>query len=141
MLGVQRDGVYVVVVNNFFHGHNGLLGECLVFKHCGRLSVLDILPNGGCKGEIVLEPARRTLGKCLQNANSSRVRLEVSGNKNHTKTISKASQQQYVISHFQPMFCRPMGLTNVVKKLAPRPKNWKTAIPRDLSAYGHISTI
>jgi hypothetical protein len=77
----------------------------------------------------------------LQNANSSRVRLEVSGNRNQTKTISKASQQQYVINHFQPMLARPMGLTNVVKKLAIRPKSWKTAIPRDLSAYGQISTI
>ena len=76
----------------------------------------------------------------LQKANSSRVRPEVSGKKNHTKQISNASQQQYVINHFHEIFFKPIGFTNVVKKPAPRPKNWKMAIPLDLSANGHNST-
>ena len=33
----------------------------------------------------------------------------------------------------------PIGLTNVLKKLAPRPKSWKRAIPRARVANGYNS--
>jgi hypothetical protein len=56
------------------------------------------------------------------------------------KIISKASQQQYVTSHFHLIFSRPMGLTNVVKNPAPRPKNWNIVIPFALCANGNNST-
>ena len=54
--------------------------------------------------------------------------------------ISNASQQQYVTSHFHFIVSSPIGLTNVVKNPAPRPKNWKIVIPFARWAKGKSST-
>jgi hypothetical protein len=55
--------------------------------------------------------------------------------------ISAQIMAIYMIRYFQPAPSIPMGLMKVVKNPAPRTKNCSTEIPRDLSAYGKISTI
>lgn len=36
-LGVQGDGVDVVIVDDFLDGHDGLLGKCFVLKYCREM--------------------------------------------------------------------------------------------------------
>jgi hypothetical protein len=56
------------------------------------------------------------------------------------KPISNPNHTQYVIIHFHPTSCSPIGLTKVVKKPAERPKNWKIVIPLARCAKGKSST-
>lgn len=77
----------------------------------------------------------------LQNVNSSNVLPLVSGNNKYTTTISNAIQQQYVSNHFHSILSRPIGLTKVVKKPAPRPQNWNRERPLARCAYGNSSTM
>jgi hypothetical protein len=88
-LGAQGNGVHIFVVNNLFDGHDGLVGEGLVFEH--------FFGTGNQRRSLMWTKRRKESKERvwnLQNANSSRVRPAVSGKKNHTKTISNASQQQ-----------------------------------------------
>lgn len=54
--------------------------------------------------------------------------------------ISNPTHTQYMMRYFHFAFWSPIGFTKVEKKPAPRPKNWKTEIPRDRTANGKSST-
>jgi hypothetical protein len=74
----------VLDVHRLLDSLDGRVGELLILEYWCRDDVVSIPVVGG----------KTTRKGSLRNANSSKVRPDVSGNMKYTKQISKASQQQ-----------------------------------------------